>query len=345
MLGLAIPGLDPSVWFHGDPDYPSPPLTRQSFLTLLSTLVWNMSGFDTLGAVAGEVKNPSVTYPVSLSATVVLIAASYLIPLAVGASVLPNPAAWEDGTFADIAGILGGPALRFATIIGGALSSVAILNAAIGCTGRELFAIANRGLLPFSDRLAVRNRDGTPAAAVIAQALLSLPFLFLPFEFLINADGVLTSLTLVLELAAYVHSRSAALRRRKFDDALTSIPEFDESGSERTASVSSHSGVEPPLDSSCSRSLSNVADLCPAPAMLSSEPDGFEVPWGHVGTCLVVLPPMLVSLALLALADAKSLIATGASLILITFAALAALHRTRHLRRGSDTPSLPEVHV
>jgi hypothetical protein len=340
MIFLVIPDLDPSVWFHGDPDYPSPPLTRQSFLTLLSTLVWNMSGFDTLGAVAGEVKNPSVTYPVSLSATVVLIAASYLIPLAIGASIVPNPAAWEDGTFADIAGILGGPALRFATIIGGALSSVAILNAAIGCTGRELFAIANRGLLPFSGTLSTRNRDGTPAAAVIAQALLCVPFLFLPFEFLINADGVLTSLTLVLELAAYVHSRSAALRRRKFTETLDP-PQFDHS-LEATDEGPSQ------LEEMTSLSDAHLPSPLPTISEVSGQlPDsaGFEVPWGHFGTCLIVLPPMLVSLALLALTDAKSLIATGASLLAVTLISLAVLHRTRHLRRGSATPVIPELHA
>ena len=49
--------------------------------TFMSTVMWNYQGWDGLGAVAGEVKNGRVAYPLGVSVAVVMTALSYAIPV------------------------------------------------------------------------------------------------------------------------------------------------------------------------------------------------------------------------------------------------------------------------
>jgi amino acid transporter len=98
MTGIAVPKVRPRRWgatVKGSKDW------RLFF----NTLFWNLNYWDSASTMAGEVERPERTFPRALAVAVLLIAASYLLPLmaATGATDAP-PEAWVNGYLADAAG-------------------------------------------------------------------------------------------------------------------------------------------------------------------------------------------------------------------------------------------------
>lgn len=82
----------------------------------LSVLLWNTSGWDNAGTLAGEINNPQKTfvfccffvflisrYPKALFLTLLLILSIYIWPLSVSVCVDKNYSQWILGHYADIA--------------------------------------------------------------------------------------------------------------------------------------------------------------------------------------------------------------------------------------------------
>jgi amino acid transporter len=98
MTGIAVPKMRPRRWavqVDGSKDWP----------LFFNTLFWNLNYWDSASTMAGEVERPERTFPRALAVAVVLIAASYLLPLmaATGATDAP-PDTWANGYLADAAG-------------------------------------------------------------------------------------------------------------------------------------------------------------------------------------------------------------------------------------------------
>jgi amino acid transporter len=98
MTGLAVPKLQTRRWTAQVEG-------RKDWRLFLNTLFWNLNYWDSASTMAGEVERPERTFPRALAVAVVLIAASYLLPLmaATGATDAP-PEAWVNGYLADAAG-------------------------------------------------------------------------------------------------------------------------------------------------------------------------------------------------------------------------------------------------
>ena len=62
----------------------------------------NLNYWDTVSTLAGEVRNPSRTFPRALALAVVLVVTSYLLPLLVGLGVAPDATDWTLGYFAAV---------------------------------------------------------------------------------------------------------------------------------------------------------------------------------------------------------------------------------------------------
>ena len=63
---------------HGDWGGSQPDIEWSSFI---STILWNLQGFDNLGCIAGEVKNVKVSYPLGVSVATAAIAVFYVLPV------------------------------------------------------------------------------------------------------------------------------------------------------------------------------------------------------------------------------------------------------------------------
>jgi amino acid transporter len=55
---------------------------------------------------------------------------------------------WETGSWADIAGLLGGPLLRIGLVLGGMMSAFGMFNALVMSYSRLPYAMAQDGMLP-----------------------------------------------------------------------------------------------------------------------------------------------------------------------------------------------------
>jgi hypothetical protein len=71
-----LPTLDPTSWTH-------PPGRQIRWGTFFSVMLWNTSGYDSVGALAAEVQHPGRDFPRAMIATIILITIVYIVPLSV----------------------------------------------------------------------------------------------------------------------------------------------------------------------------------------------------------------------------------------------------------------------
>src|SRR6201993_2298043 len=137
---------------------------------------------------------------------VVIVAISYIVPVgAMWMTGLPA-SSWDTGFWADIAGFLGGPLLRFGLALGGMISGFGMFNALVMSYSRLPLAMAQDGMLPkiFAQRT---SRSNAPWVAIVVLAVLWAPCLLLGFERLVTIDILLYGASLALEFAALVFLR------------------------------------------------------------------------------------------------------------------------------------------
>jgi amino acid transporter len=185
-----------------------PTTSKVDLIGGLLICMWNYMGWDNASTIATEVERPQRTYPRAMLAAVCIVALSYIVPVAaVWMTGLP-PARWETGSWADIAGLLGGPLLRVALVVGGMFSAFGMFNALVMSYSRLPLAMAQDGMLPkFFGKL---NRRRAPWVAIIALAIGWAACLNLGFERLVTIDIFIYGLSLALEFLAL-----AALRLRE----------------------------------------------------------------------------------------------------------------------------------
>ena len=164
--------------------------------------MWNYMGWDNASTIATEVERPQRTYPRAMLAAVVIVALSYIVPVvAVWMTGLPA-GSWETGSWADIAGLLGGPLLRVGLVLGGMMSAFGMFNALVMSYSRLPLAMAQDGMLP---RVFGKvNGRRAPWVAIVVCALGWAMCLGLGFERLITIDILLYGSSLLLEFVALV---------------------------------------------------------------------------------------------------------------------------------------------
>jgi amino acid transporter len=179
-----------------------PTTSKVDLIGGLLICMWNYMGWDNASTIATEVERPQRTYPRAMLAAVTIVALSYIIPVgAVWLTGLPA-GAWETGSWADIAGMLGGPLLRVALVIGGMFSAFGMFNALVMSYSRLPLAMAQDGMLPsFFGKL---NRRRAPWVTIIVLAIGWAACLNLGFERLVTLDIFVYGLSLALEFLALV---------------------------------------------------------------------------------------------------------------------------------------------
>ncbi len=167
--------------------------------------MWNYMGWDNASTIATEVERPQRTYPRAMLAAVVIVALSYIVPVAAVWMTGIAPAAWETGSWADIAGLLGGPLLRIGLVLGGMVSAFGMFNALVMSYSRLPLAMAQDGMLPrIFGKL---NRRRAPWVAIVVCAIGWALCLGLGFERLVTIDILLYGTSLSLEFVALVALR------------------------------------------------------------------------------------------------------------------------------------------
>jgi amino acid transporter len=173
--------------------------------------MWNYMGWDNASTIATEVERPQRTYPRAMLVAVVIVALSYVLPFAAMWMTGLKATAWETGSWADIAGLLGGPLLRIGVVLGGIISAFGMFNALVMSYSRLPLAMAQDGMLP-SIFGKLQKKSRAPWVAIIALAMGWAMCLGLGFARLVTLDILLYGFSLLLEFMAL-----AVLRFREPD--------------------------------------------------------------------------------------------------------------------------------
>jgi amino acid transporter len=187
------------------------PLRGVDLLGGVLLAMWNYMGWDNSSTIAGEVDRPRRTYPLAMLGAVILVAVTYVAPIAAVAATGLDPNRWSTGGWADVAravlgGGVAGAALAFAITAGGMIGAVGTLNTLTMSLSRLPAALAEDGFLPRA--LARRHwRTGAPWVAIAACSTAWALCLGLTFVKLIVLDVLLTGLSILLEFAALVALR------------------------------------------------------------------------------------------------------------------------------------------
>ncbi len=181
------------------------PHAASSFGILSGLLVamWTYMGWDNASTIAAEVSDPQRIYPRAILATVGIVAASYILPVAAVWATGLSASAFETGAWADIAGRLGGNWLQVALVIGGMICGFGMFAALVMSYSRLPLAMAQDGLLPkFFEKK--HPRTGAPWVAIAVCSVAWALCLGFGFERLVTLDVLIYGTSLVLEFVALV---------------------------------------------------------------------------------------------------------------------------------------------
>lgn len=179
----------------------NPSKSDVGILTGLLICMWNYMGWDNASTIATEVERPQRTYPRAMLLAVVIVAISYIVPVAAMWMTGLPASSWDTGFWADIAGILGGPLLRFGLALGGMISGFGMFNALVMSYSRLPLAMAQDGMLPkvFGK---LHPKSKAPWVAIVVLACFWMPCLLLGFERLVTLDILVYGTSLFLEFLA-----------------------------------------------------------------------------------------------------------------------------------------------
>jgi amino acid transporter len=202
---FAIIGLSSGIIFHPAAalhNLTIGPASSAGFSTALLVAMWNYMGWDNASTVARDVENPQHNYPRAMIASVLVVASTYVLPLAAMALAGLSPASFSTGDWTTSARTIGGPLLALAVAAGGCITGIGMFNALTMSYARLPIAIAAEGMLPAA--LLRRNSRGVPWVSLVLCGLTWAMALNLPFERLISIDLVLYGASLTLEFVALI---------------------------------------------------------------------------------------------------------------------------------------------
>jgi len=171
--------------------------------------MWNYMGWDNASTIAQEVERPQRTYPRAMIAAVILVSLTYVLPfLAVYFTGIPASSFSSEGSWATVAGTLGGRILgfewlRFFIVLGGMMSAFGMFNALVMSYSRLPLAMAWDGMLPkvFGK---TSKKTNAPWVAILVCAAGWALCLGLGFSKLVTLDILLYGSSLTLEFVTLV---------------------------------------------------------------------------------------------------------------------------------------------
>ena len=177
----------------------------------LAVMMWNYSGWDTPSTTLGETRAPERAFRTALFVALPLITVANLLPVTIAlASGAVSWTTWDTGALPRIAEKVVGPWLGHALAAGALVSTSGLFLSLLLTNSRLPYVLAREGYL--GGRLAVwlaavHPRFGTPWVAVLASAVFYAGFAVFSFKELIVLNIWLYSITLIVELAAFVRLR------------------------------------------------------------------------------------------------------------------------------------------
>ncbi|KAF5183983.1 Polyamine transporter put1 [Thalictrum thalictroides] len=196
---LSIPHIRPKKWLIVD-------FSKVEWRGYFNSMFWNLNYWDKASTLAGEVQNPSKTFPKALFGAVVLVVVSYLIPLMAGIGALDTAGAeWTDGYFAEVGMLIGGFWLKWWIQAAAAMSNMGLFEAEMSSDAFQLLGMSEMGMLPafFSSR----SKYGTPTISILCSATGVIFLSWMSFQEIIEFLNFLYAIGMLLEFAAFIKLR------------------------------------------------------------------------------------------------------------------------------------------
>ena len=174
----------------------------------LAVVMWNYGGWDTPSTTLGETRRPERAFAAATRVTLPIVVAGYVLPVTVALGAGVDWRTWSTGSLPRIAAGVGGAWLGHAVALGAVLSTMGLFLALVLTNSRLPFVLARNHQLPRA-LTRVHERYGTPWVAVVVSAAIYAGFAVFSFRELIVLNVWLYSLSLLVELAAFVRLRLA----------------------------------------------------------------------------------------------------------------------------------------
>lgn len=195
-----------------------PPLADVEWTSYLNVLFWNLNYWDTASTLAGEVESPRTTFPKALTITMLLVFASYFLPLLVGVGI-SGPGGgqdwhrWTEGSLVQVGARIGGAPVKVWVVIASGVSNVGQFVSEQAACAYQLQGMADLGWLPSC--FARRSRYETPPVGLSLSFLIVVALCTFDFQSIVELLNGIYCMAQLLEFAAFIQLRRAypSLRR------------------------------------------------------------------------------------------------------------------------------------
>ncbi|XP_065871783.1 probable polyamine transporter At3g19553 [Euphorbia lathyris] len=199
MSVLSIPQIRPKQWLVVD-------FKKVDWRGYFNCMFWNLNYWDKASTLAGEVENPSKTFPKALFGAVLLVVCSYLIPLLAGTGALRTSSSeWGDGYFAEVGMLIGGVRLKWWIQAASAMSNLGLFEAEMSGDAFQLLGMSEMGMLPAI--FASRSKYGTPTISILCSATGVIFLSWMSFQQILEFLNFLYAIGMLLEFAAFIKLR------------------------------------------------------------------------------------------------------------------------------------------
>ncbi|KAI9402622.1 hypothetical protein POPTR_001G296100v4 [Populus trichocarpa] len=199
MSFLSIPRISPKQWLAVD-------FKKVEWRGYFNCMFWNLNYWDKASTLAGEVENPSKTFPKALFGALILVVSSYLIPLLAGTGALKSPSSeWSDGYFAEVGMLIGGVWLKWWIQAAAAMSNLGLFEAEMSGDAFQLLGMSEMGMLP--SIFASRSKYGTPTISILCSATGVIFLSWMSFQEILEFLNFLYAIGMLLEFAAFIKLR------------------------------------------------------------------------------------------------------------------------------------------
>jgi amino acid transporter len=173
----------------------------------LAVVMWNYGGWDTPSTTLGETRQPERVFPLAMRLALPVVVAGYVLPMTVAlASGAGDWRTWTTGSLPRIAAAAAGPWLGHTVMLGAVLSAAGMFLTLVLTNSRIPYVLARDHQLPPAFGR-IHERFGTPWVSVVVSAAIYAAFAAFSFKELIVLNVWLYSLSLLVELAAFVRLR------------------------------------------------------------------------------------------------------------------------------------------
>ncbi len=172
----------------------------------LAVMMWNYSGWDNPTTCLGETRAPESTYRRALWLSFPLVVVTYLLPVAVGLSVMPDADTWKSASLPEVGARVGGVWLAGWVTFAALLSAAGLFLSNLLTNSRLPFVLGRNSLLPRSLGL-LHSGYATPWVAIVLSSGIYSALALLPFTELVKLDIWLYSLALLVEVGAFLAIR------------------------------------------------------------------------------------------------------------------------------------------